>query len=187
LRLSWTPLAFCNHGIRSDMKNNDVALIDFYLLPGHIYLSHEPTLVSTVVGSCTAVSLWDVEKKYGGMAHFLYPLTVDRHKATAQYGNVAVKCLVMMFLESGVKEQNLRAQIFGGALSPDRDCTRIARENIQIARKILRSYHIGIISEDTGGNMGRKIVYNTHTNEAIVYKVNTLRQGDWYPYMYEGR
>ena len=67
------------------------------------------------------------------------------------------------------------------------DCTRIARENVQMARKILRSHRIKIISEDTGGNMGRKIVYNTQRNEAVVYKVNNLRQGDWYPYIPEGR
>ena len=169
------------------MNGTDAPLIDFYLAPGHIYLSHEPSLVSTVVGSCTAVSLWDSKKQYGGMAHFLYPFTGDRYKATAQYGNVAVKCLVTMLLEAGAKEKNLRAQIFGGALSTSSDCIKIAKENIKIAKKILRSYRINIISEDTGGNMGRKIVYNTHKNEAIVYKVNTLRQGDWYPYVYEGR
>lgn len=46
---------------------------------------------------------------------------------------------------------------------------------------------IKIISEDIAGNMGRKIVYNTERNEAIVYKVNKLRSGDWYPYVNEGR
>jgi chemotaxis protein CheD len=76
------------------MNRNDVPLIDFYLSPGHIYLNHEPALVSTVVGSCVAVSLWDSKNKYGGVAHFLYPFTEDRNRATAQYGNVAVKYLV---------------------------------------------------------------------------------------------
>ncbi len=143
--------------------------------------------MSTVVGSCVAVSIWESKKEIGGMAHFLYPFTGDRRRATAQYGNVAVKYLVAMFLEQGGKVKNLRAQIFGGALMAPVDCIRIAKENVQMARKILRSHHISIASEDTGGNMGRKIVYNTQRNEAIVYKVNTLRQGDWYPYIQEGR
>jgi chemotaxis protein CheD len=121
------------------------------------------------------------------MAHFLYPFTGDRYRATAQYGNVAIKYLVTMFLDLGALEKNLRAQIFGGALMAPADCMRIAKENVQMARKILRSHRINIVSEDTGGNMGRKIVYNTQKNEAIVYKVNTLRQGDWYPYIHEGR
>lgn len=169
------------------MNENDVPLIDFYLSPGHIYVSHEPALVSTVVGSSVAVSLWDNKREYGGMAHFLYPFTDDRCRTTAQYGNVAVKYLVTMFLDHGVQEKSLRAQIFGGALSAPADCMRIAKENIQMTRKVLRNHRISIVSEDTGGAMGRKIVFNTQRNEAIVYKVNTLRQGDWYPYIREGR
>jgi chemotaxis protein CheD len=169
------------------MGENGEPLIEFFLAPGHIYLSHEPALISTVVGSCVAVSLWDSKKGYGGMAHFLYPFTQDRRRATAQYGNVALKYLVTLFLEHGVQVQTLRAQIFGGALSAPADCMRMARENVAIARKVLKSHRIAVVSEDTGGNMGRKVVYHTQRNEAVVYKVNNLRQGDWYPYINEGR
>jgi chemotaxis protein CheD len=169
------------------MKGRDVQLIDYYLAPGHIYLTHEPARISTVLGSCVAVSLWDAQKEYGGMAHFLYPFVGDRKKATAQYGNVAIKYLVEMFLEGGAKDKDMSAQIFGGALSSSAECAKIARENVSTARKVLRSYRIKVISEDIAGNMGRKIVYNTQRNEAIVYKVNKLRSGDWYPYVNEGR
>jgi len=92
-----------------------------------------------------------------------------------------------MFLDLGVPEKHLRAQIFGGALSAPAECMKIAKENVQMARKILRSHRVSIVSEDTGGNMGRKIVYNTQKNEAVIYKVNNIRQGDWYPYVHEGR
>ncbi|MBN1381534.1 MAG: chemotaxis protein CheD [Deltaproteobacteria bacterium] len=169
------------------MKGREVQLIDYLLLPGHIYLTQEATRLSTVLGSCVAVTLWDSKKEYGGMAHFLYPFIGDRKKATAEYGNVAVKYLVETFLDNGSKEKALRAQIFGGAFSSSVDGVKVARENVNTARKILRTYRIKIISEDIAGNMGRKIVYNTHSNEAIVYKVNKLRSGDWYPYVNEGR
>lgn len=169
------------------MDGHETPPVDFFLGPGHIYLSHEPTLISTVVGSSVAVSLWDSNKQHGGMAHFLYPVTQDRRRATAQYGNVAVKCLVTMFLDQGIPVKALRAQIFGGAQMAPADCMRIARENVQVARKVLRNQRITILSEDTGGSMGRKIVYNTQRNEAIVYKVHTLRRGDWYPYVRDGR
>ena len=169
------------------MNGRDLPLIDYYLCPGDIYLSREPTLVSTVLGSAVAVALWDRERMLGGMAHFLYPFTADGCEATANYGNVAVRGLVKMLLDDGAWEKNLKAQLFGGAISESADCTKIARENIQMARMILRSRHIAVLSEDTGGDMGRKVVYNTHTNETLVYKVNLLRQEDWYPYNYDGK
>jgi chemotaxis protein CheD len=56
-------------------------------------------------------------------------------------------------------------------------------KNVSKARQVLRLANVPVISEDTGGRMGRKIVFNTLKNEAIVYKVNTLRKGDWYPYV----
>jgi chemotaxis protein CheD len=51
-----------------------------------------------------------------------------------------------------------------------------------IARKILAKERINITSEDVGGEKGRKIVFNTHTNEMAVIKVDKLRTVDWYPY-----
>ena len=167
------------------MSGSNAPLIDCYLPPGHIYLSHDPSLIWTVLGSCVAVALWDSRKMLGGMSHFLYPYTDDSRKATARYGNVAVRYLVKMFLDDGAKGKNLKAQLFGGAESNSAECSKIAKENLQTARMILKKYHIGIVSEDTGGCMGRKIVYNTQKNEAVVYKVNAIRRSDWYPYTHE--
>jgi chemotaxis protein CheD len=168
------------------MCGKESPLIDCFLPPGHIYLGRKPSLIWTVLGSCVAVALWDSRKAIGGMAHFLYPFTEDRRHATAEYGNVAVRCLVKMFLEKNAQAKDLRAQIFGGAVSGATECAKIAEENVRTARMILRRAHIVIGSEDTGGRMGRKIVFNTKSNEAVVYKVNEIREDDWYPYGHEG-
>ncbi len=169
------------------MMGKDIQIRDYYLSPGFIYVSEEPSLISTVVGSCVAVSLWDAKRECGAMAHFLYPATDERSQASAKYGNVAINYLIKLFLADGSKIKNLKAQIFGGAISPAGDCERVGPENVRAAKKILVRRKIPIVSEDVGGSMGRKIVYNTLKNEAIVYKVNQLRKGDWYPYIQEGR
>jgi len=163
-------------------KGDDHPLIDYYLFPGELYLSHDPSLVSVVLGSGVAVSIWHNEKLFGGMAHFLYPNTIERRKATVHYGNVAVKALLKRFLDEGAQPKNLKAQIFGGALHGSLESARIAKDSVQVARMELTSQRIRILSDDTGGYMGRKIVYNTNTNESLVYRANTLRKSDWYPY-----
>jgi chemotaxis protein CheD len=169
------------------MAGSEIKLRDYFLSPGFIYLSEEPSLISTVVGSCVAVSLWDCKKECGAMAHFLYPSTDARAQASAKFGNVAIQYLIKLFLVEGSKVKDLRAQIFGGAISPTGGCERIGAENIRVAKRMLAGRRIPVISEDVGGTMGRKIVYNTAKNEAVVYKVNQLRKGDWYPYIQEGR
>ena len=166
------------------MSGRDVQLAEYFLLAGYIFFNTEPSLISTVVGSSVAVSLWDQKKKYGGMTHFLYPLSQTPEAGTAQYGNIAVRYLVKMLRDEGTKERDIKAQIFGGAKSSTLDGAKIARDNIRVARDILRKCKIEVISEDVGGNVGRKIVYNTLKNETIVYKVQALRSSDWYPYCY---
>ncbi len=160
---------------------------EYFLLPGYIFLSWEPYLISTVVGSSVVVALWDSESKRGGMSNFLYPFREKSEGGTAIYGNVAVPYMIKMFLEEGAKEKNLQSQIFGGAAAELFESETVAHENIEIARKVLKRNGIKVISEDVGGRLGRKIVYNTFQNEALIYKVSTLRSSDWYPYDRQGR
>lgn len=165
------------------MSTQEIRPYEYFLMPGYIYLNREPSLLSTVVGSNVAVAIWDQKKIYGGMANFLYPQASSASAATPQYGDVAVAYLIKMFMKEGADRKNLRAQIFGGAEKESLEIKRNARENVRIARKILRTFRVEIISEDMGGHMGRKIVYNTLKNEAIVYKVSDLRSSDWFPYV----
>jgi len=51
-----------------------------------------------------------------------------------------------------------------------------------VTKKVLFKKKISIISEDIGGKMGRKAVFNTSTNSTAVIKVDSLRREDWYPY-----
>jgi chemotaxis protein CheD len=143
-----------------------------------------PTLISTVLGSCVAVALWDKKREYGGMNHFLFPLTRNPGEATARYGNVAVTALVRLFLEEGSERKNLEGQIFGGAHPAESpgEVMEICRRNVDVSRRILMKNKIPIVSEDVGGTRGRKVVYNTLTNDVAVFRVERLRESDWYPY-----
>lgn len=167
--------------------NKGIQLCEYLLKPGYIFLSRDPVIVSAVLGSCVAVSLWDGSIHFGGMAHYLYPGAERTTKApTAKYGDIAVSHLAAMFLREGAKKKNIRAQVFGGA-SISAESRIVAEQNIAVARRVLKKLDIKVVSEDVGGDMGRKLIYNTFTNEAIVYKANRLRKGDWYPYHHARR
>ena len=161
------------------------APIDYFLKPGFIYLPAKPTAISTVLGSSVAVSLWDRSLKIGGMNHFLYPYADTKEKATAQYGNIAIVTLIRMMKSNGADLSKMQAQIFGGAFNPEESNRNVGRENFKAARDILNGYRIKIISEDIGGELGRKVVFNTATCEIVILKVDRLRNSDWYPYRSE--
>ncbi len=157
---------------------------EYFLRPGYIYLTREPTLISTVLGSCVAVTLWDKKLELGGINHFLFPMVNEPREATARYGNVAMNALIRLFLEEGSRKDALEAQIFGGACLPDssREAQQVGEDNVSIGREILGRNGIPIISEDIGGTRGRKLIFNSLTNEVVILRVDRLRESDWYPY-----
>jgi len=153
--------------------------ITYQLEPGYIYTSPDKVVIRTVLGSCVAVCLWDRDHAVGGMNHYLYPLTKDKNKATAQYGNVSTLMLIKLMKEMGCRTEAMVAQVFGGATHKLNSKAAVGDKNVAIARKILKKFDIPIISEDVGGTMGRKIVFDTESGEVAVLKVHQLRHSDW--------
>ena len=139
-------------------------------------------MVSTVLGSCVAVILWDRKRKRGGINHFQLPAFQKPNPPTARYGDASTVMLIRMMMQGGSKPKHLEAQLFGGAYNNDVSSKNVGRENIRIARKVLARYAIRVVSEDVGGERGRKIIYDSAANEVAVLKVDRLRQGDWHPY-----
>ena len=162
--------------LHSPTKNN------YFLQSGFIFLPEQATDISTVLGSCVAVCIYDKKRQKGGMNHFQLPSIYEPHKATARYGNIATLTLIHMLVHNGSKIKHLEAQIFWGAYNPRISRQNVGRDNIKIARKVLAKKRIRIASEDVGGEKGRKIVFNTHSGEVAVLKVDKLRQSDWHPY-----
>lgn len=153
--------------------------INYFLDPGYIYVSKRPASIRTVVGSCVSVCLWDQSLKFGGMNHFLHPVTRDPATATPRFGNVATTALVRMMEEAGAERANLVAQIFGGGWPQDAAGKNVGDANVLVAREILKRKGVRVLSEDVGGHMGRKVVFDTASGQSVIIKVHRLRSSDW--------
>lgn len=164
------------------MQTTTPVPMDYMLKPGFIYISEKPVAISTVLGSSVSVCIFDKKRRVGGMNHFQFPEIKDQKKSTARYGNVSTLTLLKMMISNGSRKKHLEAQIFGGAHNPRISGINMGNSNIQSARSILRNKKIKIVSEDVGGEIGRKIVFNTTNCEIAVLKVPNLRESDWYPY-----
>jgi len=117
------------------------------------------------------------------MSHFQYPQITDPAQATARFGNVATLTLLRLLQGEGTDREALEGQIFGGSSrGPDSPEANIGQMNVSMVQQILAKQGIAVTSEDVGGTKGRKLIYNTETNEAVVLKVERLREEDWYPY-----
>jgi chemotaxis protein CheD len=159
-----------------------MTVTDYFLRPGYIYMPDKPTAISAVVGSGVAVCVYDKKNKVGGMNLYKLPANHKDQDPIPIYGNIATRALVTLLIKRGSRRRHLRCQIFGGAFNSEISNRDIGKENIAMARQVLGRMGITIVSEDVGGTLGRKIVFNTLTSDVAILKTEVLRVSDWYPY-----
>jgi chemotaxis protein CheD len=116
------------------------------------------------------------------MNHFLYPKSGFFGSASNDYGDVAIPALINKLRRQGSRVEDLEAQIFGGGEIQGDKWGSTGGKNVKIARKILKKNGIKIVSEDVGGLKGRRLIFHTGTNEALIMKTHRIRRGDYYPY-----
>jgi len=142
-----------------------------YLHPGQVFVSPAPTEVTTILGSCVAVCVFDPVLRVGGTNHYLLPHWVGDGLSSTRFGNVAVRCLIDKMLALGGRKQSLQAKVFGGACMVDAfedGGGRLGAKNADLALRILRQEGIPVVAEDVGGRRGRKVIFHTDTGVALV-------------------
>ncbi len=138
-----------------------------YLYPSALFAEKTPFMIDTVLGSCVAVCLFDQYLKIGGINHYMLPFWNGNGLASPKYGNIATEKLIDKMLRNGATIQNMVAKVFGGANQMNTSL-KIGDQNIEIARQTLSNYGIKIIAENVGGEVGRKLRYNTGTGQVMM-------------------
>lgn len=144
-----------------------------YLVAGSLFAHEERHIVTTVLGSCVSVCLWDCVLNRGGINHYMLPFWNGEGLASPKYGNIAIAKLIEKMLDLGSGRRNLRAKVFGGGivLNVTNPFMNIGERNVQLAEDTLRSESISVLSSDTGGNVGRKLIYNTESGIVLVKRL----------------
>lgn len=144
-----------------------------YLYPCMIHCSVDPCVISTVLGSCVAVCLFDAKRKIGGMNHYMLPLWNGEGLESPKYGNVAIKRLIKEMLSLGSDKRDLVVKVFGGAnlLKSRNGGFDVGRRNIEVAEVTLREASLTIKAASLGDHFGRKILFNTANGEIAMKRL----------------
>ena len=139
--------------------------IKYFLLPGAIKFSKQPMEITTLLGSCISVCLWDSKLKIGGINHYMMPFWNGAGLASPKYGNIAIEKLISILINNGSQRKNIVAKVFGGAaILNSSDCIfNIGERNIDIQEKFLKQQGIKVVALSVGGYKGRKLLFNTET------------------------
>ena len=137
---------------------------------GQLHVDVAPAAISTVLGSCIAVCLYDTRLGIGGMNHYLLPFWNGNGLQSLRFGNISIPLLIEAMIEKGSSIRTMEAKIFGGASmnASTNENMMIGKKNILVAREILQSYKIAIIAEDVGGINGRKIQFDIERKKVLL-------------------
>ena len=142
----------------------------YYLYPAALYASKQSTLVTTILGTCVAVCLYDPVNKLGGINHFMLPRWDGKGLPSAKWGDYANRTLLERMLILGAQKKYMQAKVFGGLCrNNSSDIFGIGVSNVLAAEIWLEQHQLPLLAKSTGGNSPRKLVYNTRTGTVDVH------------------
>lgn len=171
--------------------NNCSAKNSVYLQPGEFYFGDKETLISTLLGSCVAITLWHPTKLIGGMCHYMLPtpkFREDPQQLNGKYAEDAMALFLREIKAAGTLPCEYHAKLFGGGnmfskvtnnplCTPSysqcinsSSCKNVACKNALIAPYLLKKHGVKIINHDLGGIQHRKIKFEVWSGNVWLRK-----------------
>ncbi|MCD6469251.1 chemotaxis protein CheD [Candidatus Bathyarchaeota archaeon] len=148
-----------------------------------MFVAGNPTIITTTVGSCIALCMYDPVNRIGGMVHIVLPRKTDysREEKTdtlIRYADKAVPALLSRLISKGAKKEFIRAKMAGGAnMFPmfTHPILEIGKNNAEAVKKKLAELGVPLVAEDVGGNHGRIVEFDVGSG---IMRVNTINKGE---------
>jgi len=130
-----------------------------YVAQGEIAVDDDPeTVITTLLGSCVSVCLFDPIAKVGGMNHILLP---DDPADNVRGQGVAIHAMEMLLnplLKQGARKSRIQAKVFGGATFSGA-FGNIGAKNIDFVMRYLEVEGIVCVGQSLGGRSARRIKF----------------------------
>lgn len=148
------------------------------ILPGEYFVSREPMVVYTVLGSCISVCLRDPLVNVGGMNHFMLSVPTsdggqDSWTESGRYGSFAMEMLINEILKRGGKKERLEAKVFGGGKIYD-GAMDIGAKNAAWALDYLEREGVPLLKANVGDVCPRKVYFFTDSGKVLLKKLDRL-------------
>lgn len=150
------------------------------ILPGEFFVSIEPMVVYTVLGSCISACIRDPIAGVGGMNHFMLPAPKEHQSGDAwggestRYGSFAMEQLINGILKRGGLRQRLEVKLFGAGKIYEGNIDVGAR-NTEWVLNYLKTEGFSIASSNLGDVFPRKVYYFTDSGRVLMKKIERIK------------
>lgn len=155
-----------------------------YLKPGEMFLATEPTVITTLLGSCVSVTMFHPGRRIGAICHGLLPVCREGPRCECRKGCVdgfknmacSIRLMFNRFSDLGIRPGDLEVKVFGGSDMFDAgsgmgEKLTVGRQNMEVTLRLLDEAGVRVKSSDLGGERGRKIYFYAHTGEVLLKRL----------------
>lgn len=156
------------------METPHVRQVAVGLAERHVTNDVHATIITYALGSCLGITLWDPERRIGGLMHLMLPdSNVNAERAASQPFMFVDTGVPRFFKEAyalGAEKSRLVVCVAGGATlgAPGESCFQIGQRNIAALRKLFWKNGVLIRGQDTGGRTPRTMSINVGNGEVTL-------------------
>ena len=136
--------------------------------------------ITTLLGSCVAVCLYDPKLRLAGMNHFLLPSRAKSAGDDADVilaGDYSMEVLLNTMLNKGAAKQRIVAKAFGGGTIVTSILMAIGERNAEFAKEWLDREGIPLAAQDFGGTWSRKVIFTPDGGDAFCRRLPISQPG----------
>jgi chemotaxis protein CheD len=155
---------------------------EIYLAPGEMVLAREPSILTTILGSCIGVTFWCARLGVGALCHSVLPSCPHLRAGTFsdsvgyRYVDFCIHSLAEQFDRLGALRTEVEVKVFGGAdvNFVDHAAARptVGRLNSEAAIQVLAEEGYVVLASSVGSTFGRKIRFNTGNGEVQLVRLS---------------
>jgi chemotaxis protein CheD len=135
-----------------------------------------PVILKSTLGSCVGIILADRRNQVYGLAHAMLPEKVPGDQTPGKYADSAVPALLALMEQlAGAPPGKLEAFLVGGAAMFEASgLSDIGERNVRVARQAVGRLGIPVVFDDTGGSLGRTVLFDCQSATASVRTLKPL-------------
>ncbi len=138
--------------------------------PGEVRFGGAPAILSTLLGSCVAITMWHPARQQGGLCHYMLPTRPDGRRPPGsgldgRYGDEALQLLLQAGLQAGCPPDQCEFKLFGGgrmygcrqcAAGP---CDAVHERNVEQALELATAHGLLVVAQHLGGDGHRQLIF----------------------------
>ncbi|MXR21027.1 chemotaxis protein CheD [Halobacterium bonnevillei] len=152
----------------SGAQKTRVSVADWRVLDG------EGPLVTSGLGSCVAVSVYDTDDAIGGLLHAMLPAAPSPVETPAKYVDSGLDEMLSAIYRRGASPDTVAAKVVGGSSMLDISVGEaIGDRNVEAAERALDDAGVPLVAAETGGNSGRSVSFCPASGDVTIDRVDS--------------